>query len=77
MICIKKDREVEFLPQTSDESGNLANPHELTLALGRTNYDGHVEFPGSGEHRFQQHQVRNVKMADCRTIFLCFTQEIP
>jgi hypothetical protein len=36
-----------------------------------------VEFPGSGEHRFQQHQVRNVKMADCRTIFLCFTQEIP
>ena len=26
MICIKEDREVEFLPQTSDESGNLANP---------------------------------------------------
>jgi hypothetical protein len=46
MICIKKDREVEFLPQTSDEGANLANPHELTLALGQTNYDGHVEFPG-------------------------------
>jgi hypothetical protein len=53
MIGIKKNGEIEFFAQTSHQSCNLTNSHKLALALGQTNEDRYVQFPGSGEHRFQ------------------------
>src|SRR5215813_468547 len=37
MIRVKKDREIEFLPQASHQSHNLTDSHKLALALRRTN----------------------------------------
>jgi len=51
MVCVKKNGEVEFLAQTSHESRNLTSAHKLTLTLGQTNQDWHVQFSGGGEHR--------------------------
>jgi len=33
MVCVKKDREVELLAQTAQQSGNLADSYELALTF--------------------------------------------
>src|SRR5882762_9313147 len=50
MIRIKKDREIEFLPQTSHQNGNLTDSDKVALALGHTNQDRHPQFLRGAEH---------------------------
>src|SRR5262245_11884793 len=44
MVCIKKNRKIEFLAQTSHQSSNLMKSYELALLLGHTNHDRDVQF---------------------------------
>jgi hypothetical protein len=70
MVRIKKDREIEFFPQASHQSGNLTYSHELALALGCSNEDRNLKFPRRGEYCLQQNQIRDIKMTERHSIFL-------
>ena len=64
VVGIEKDGHAGLFAQAADQSGDLADSHEVTLALGGSDDDGDVEFAGGGDDGFEENKVRDVEVAD-------------
>ena len=64
VVGVEKDGDAGLFAQAADQSGDLADAHEVALALGGADDDGDAELTGGGDDGFQENEVGDVEVAD-------------
>ena len=64
VVGVEKDGDAGLFAQAADQGGDLADSHEVTLALGGSDDDGDVELAGGGDDGFEKNEVGDVEVAD-------------